>query len=187
MLFFTPGDISASRRQERRMESRRLSGRGPRPLRHCATRRRIFSAATRQRATAGLRACRAGSRPTSPTTRAAGSALGRSTRSSPISKPATTRPAFATGPMAETINLSTSHMTDADLKAIAVYLKDQPGRDTDENQQSVGAGPGDHEGRRRRSMPTNAPAAMPPTAKATAGLSPRSTARRWCSRPIRLR
>ncbi len=33
-----------------------------------------------------------------------------------------------TGPMAETLNLSTSHMTDSDLKAIAVYLKDQPGR-----------------------------------------------------------
>jgi mono/diheme cytochrome c family protein len=35
---------------------------------------------------------------------------------------------FATGPMSETLNLSTSHMTDADLRAIAVYLKDQPGQ-----------------------------------------------------------
>jgi mono/diheme cytochrome c family protein len=35
---------------------------------------------------------------------------------------------FATGPMSETLNLSTSHLTDADLKAIAVYLKDQPGQ-----------------------------------------------------------
>jgi mono/diheme cytochrome c family protein len=34
----------------------------------------------------------------------------------------------ATGPMSETLNLSTSHMTDSDLKAIAVYLKDQAGR-----------------------------------------------------------
>ena len=34
----------------------------------------------------------------------------------------------ANGLMAETINLSTSHMSDADLKAIAVYLKDQPGQ-----------------------------------------------------------
>jgi mono/diheme cytochrome c family protein len=34
----------------------------------------------------------------------------------------------ATGPMSETLNLSTSHMTDPDLKAIAVYLKDQPGQ-----------------------------------------------------------
>ncbi len=33
----------------------------------------------------------------------------------------------ATGLMAETLNLSTSHMREADLKAIAVYLKDQPG------------------------------------------------------------
>ena len=29
--------------------------------------------------------------------------------------------------MSETLNLSTSHMTDADLHAIAVYLKDLPG------------------------------------------------------------
>jgi len=34
----------------------------------------------------------------------------------------------ATGLMAEMVNLSTSHMTDADLKAIATYLKDQPGQ-----------------------------------------------------------
>jgi mono/diheme cytochrome c family protein len=33
----------------------------------------------------------------------------------------------ATGLMAETINNSTSKMTDADLRAIAVYLKDRPG------------------------------------------------------------
>jgi mono/diheme cytochrome c family protein len=32
----------------------------------------------------------------------------------------------ATGLMAEMVNLSTSHLTDDDLKAIAVYLKDQP-------------------------------------------------------------
>jgi len=35
---------------------------------------------------------------------------------------------FATGPMSETLNQSTSRMTDADLKAIAVYLEDQPGQ-----------------------------------------------------------
>jgi mono/diheme cytochrome c family protein len=34
----------------------------------------------------------------------------------------------ATGPMAEAISLSTSHMSDADLKAIAIYLKSLPGR-----------------------------------------------------------
>jgi mono/diheme cytochrome c family protein len=34
----------------------------------------------------------------------------------------------ATGPMSETLNLSTSHMSDDDLKAIAVYLKDEPGQ-----------------------------------------------------------
>ena len=36
------------------------------------------------------------------------------------------RTSAANGPMSETLNLSTSHMTDADLKAIAIYLKDQP-------------------------------------------------------------
>jgi mono/diheme cytochrome c family protein len=34
----------------------------------------------------------------------------------------------ATGPMSETLNLSTSKMSDADLQAIAVYLKNQAGR-----------------------------------------------------------
>jgi len=34
----------------------------------------------------------------------------------------------ATGPMSETLNLSTSRMSDTDLRAIAVYLKDQKGR-----------------------------------------------------------
>jgi mono/diheme cytochrome c family protein len=33
-----------------------------------------------------------------------------------------------TGLMSETLNLSTSHMSDDDLEAIAVYLKDQPGQ-----------------------------------------------------------
>jgi mono/diheme cytochrome c family protein len=37
--------------------------------------------------------------------------------------------AFATGPMSETLNLSTSHMNDSDLKAIAVYLKGQSGKE----------------------------------------------------------
>ena len=34
----------------------------------------------------------------------------------------------STGPMAEAVSLSFSHMSDADLKAIAVYLKSLPGR-----------------------------------------------------------
>ena len=37
------------------------------------------------------------------------------------------RLAAATGPMAEEVADSTSHMTDGDLEAIAVYLKDEPG------------------------------------------------------------
>ncbi|HKF74039.1 MAG TPA: cytochrome c, partial [Stellaceae bacterium] len=39
------------------------------------------------------------------------------------------RTSAATGPMSETIGFSTSHMTDDDLKAIATYLKDQPGQE----------------------------------------------------------
>ena len=48
----------------------------------------------------------------------------------------------ATGLMAEMVHLSTSHMSDADLKAIAVYLKDQPGDDANESQ-SASAKPDD--------------------------------------------
>lgn len=42
------------------------------------------------------------------------------------------------GLMAETIHLSTSHLTDADAKAIAVYLKDRPG---DQDKQQAEAEP----------------------------------------------
>ena len=56
----------------------------------------------------------------------------------------------ATGIMAEEISLSSSHMTDADLRAIATYLKDLPG------QTSVVAGGGfplrSDDGRRRRDL-----------------------------------
>lgn len=44
--------------------------------------------------------------------------------------------AAATGPMSETLNFSTSHMSEADLKAIAIYLKDQNGRDHDKAAQA---------------------------------------------------
>jgi mono/diheme cytochrome c family protein len=55
------------------------------------------------------------------------------------------RTGAATGPMSETLNLSTSHMSDGDLKAIAVYLKDAPGQQVsappapDQNVMTVGA------------------------------------------------
>ena len=38
------------------------------------------------------------------------------------------RATAATGPMAEVVKYSTSHMTDSDLAAIAVYLKSVPGQ-----------------------------------------------------------
>jgi mono/diheme cytochrome c family protein len=44
------------------------------------------------------------------------------------------RTGAATGPMSETLNLSTSHMSDDDLKAIATYLKDQPGQEPNQAQ-----------------------------------------------------
>jgi mono/diheme cytochrome c family protein len=43
----------------------------------------------------------------------------------------------ASGPMSETLNLSTSKMTDADLKAIAVYLKDETGEHNDKKTASA--------------------------------------------------
>jgi mono/diheme cytochrome c family protein len=49
------------------------------------------------------------------------------------------RTGAANGPMSETLNLSTSHMTEADLKAIATYLKDPPGGNGDQNQSVSGA------------------------------------------------
>jgi hypothetical protein len=49
----------------------------------------------------------------------------------------------ATGLMAETISRSTSRMSDADLRAIAVYLKDRPGdpANTGQNQQAASPAP----------------------------------------------
>jgi mono/diheme cytochrome c family protein len=44
------------------------------------------------------------------------------------------RKTLGTGLMAETIGQSTSKITDADLKAIAAYLKDPPGQNANENQ-----------------------------------------------------
>lgn len=49
------------------------------------------------------------------------------------------RTGAANGPMSETLNLSTSHMTDNDLKAIATYLKDPPGPNANRNQSASGA------------------------------------------------
>jgi mono/diheme cytochrome c family protein len=48
------------------------------------------------------------------------------------------RASAATGPMAEVVTYSTSHMTDSDLAAIATYLKSVPGRQ--DNQAPVPAG-----------------------------------------------
>src|SRR3546814_17608795 len=42
-------------------------------------------------------------------------------------KTGSNRHGSAVGPMAEVVNFTTSRLSDADLKAIAVYLKDMPG------------------------------------------------------------
>ena len=81
---FQAGRVQARRREIGGVESRRLSRRGPGPLRRLpyaedlARRRRDIAGV------AGLRRFRAGSRPTSPTTPDAASAAGASTISSPI-------------------------------------------------------------------------------------------------------
>jgi mono/diheme cytochrome c family protein len=49
--------------------------------------------------------------------------------------------AAGTGLMAETLNLSTSKMSDPDLEAIATYLKDQPGDASNKPDQPQGAPP----------------------------------------------
>jgi mono/diheme cytochrome c family protein len=46
----------------------------------------------------------------------------------------------ATGPMAEAVSLSTSHMTDEDTKAIATYLKSLPGSDSGDKPMLADAG-----------------------------------------------
>jgi hypothetical protein len=84
--------------------------------------------------------CGIDSQPTSPTIPGAALAPGRSTTSNDIAtylKTGHSRTSIATGLMAETISQSTSQMIDADLRAIAVYLKDRQGRDTNENQSPV--------------------------------------------------
>ena len=88
-----PGAFRAGRRQERRMESRRLSCRGPRPLRHVPYAEEFPRRRRRRAARCRAMRCRAGSRPTSPTISGAASAAGRSTTSSLISRPATIGPA----------------------------------------------------------------------------------------------
>jgi mono/diheme cytochrome c family protein len=49
--------------------------------------------------------------------------------------------AAATGPMAEVVERSSSNMTDADLHAVTVYLKDQPGSDAPAPQPIAGSDP----------------------------------------------
>jgi hypothetical protein len=100
-------------------------------------------------------------------------------------KTAHTPTSIATGLMAETISQSTSHMSDADLKAIATYLKNQSGQQADDNPaplasdqlvMKTGA----------KIYATSAPGATEQTAREPQVCSRRSAARRSFNRPIPL-
>ncbi len=100
------------------------------------------------------------------------------------------RTSAATGLMAETLTLSTSKMSDPDLKAIAAYLKDQPGDAADQpgEAQSAPATPD------QATMKIGAQiyadecsGCHTANGNGVAGLFPRSAERRPCNKAIRPR
>ena len=125
-LYFTPGEFHPERVQIAGMESRRLSGAGPGALRRLPHAEDLSG--RRQDRPKRCRAirCRAGPRPTSP----AGRARSRNWSAEDVAtylKTGHNRHAAAAGLMGEVVDLSTSKMTDDDVKAIAAYLKDVSG------------------------------------------------------------
>jgi hypothetical protein len=90
----------------------------------------------------------------------------------------------ATGPMAEVVADSTSQMTDADLTAIASYLKSLPGR----NDSPAPVGADDSFMVAGQAIyRTNARPATPWTGAASRGCFPRSSIPRWFARATRRR
>ena len=192
-LNFSRGRSSPTADKSARMESRRLSRRGPRRIAAlCHTPKNFLGAdKTSERA----RLCLAGlvrarhHRRSAPRPRLV---VGRRHRRLPQDR---AQPNHAgNGPMAETLNLSTSQMTDADLKAIATYLKDRPGdqhrtAQTRQNAAQTRRRPPIRRRCRpaRRSTPTNAPAAIQANGKGAPACSRRSPIRRSYSKPIRRR
>ena len=87
---------------------------------------------------------------------------------------------IASGPMADAVTHSTSHLTDADLRAIAVYLKDLPSDGGARHSQFPRGIPRCSAG--RRSTITNASPAIRRKERAFSASSRASAGRRWCSR-----
>ena len=107
-----------------RIQPRRLSGRRARPL------RRLPHADECVRRQQGRRFLQGNQidnwiAPNITNDPQSGSANGPSTKSCNISRPARPATSIASGPMKEVVEYSTSKMPDADLKAIAVYLKER--------------------------------------------------------------
>ena len=127
-LFFKPGAIVPDSGKSARMESRRVSGGRAGSLRHVPHAEEFSRRRQIRRARCTATHCRGGSRLTSPTMTRRG--LGSWSVDDVVAylKTGHSRVSAATGPMSETLSLSTSHLTDADLKAIATYLKNVPGR-----------------------------------------------------------
>ena len=146
----------------------------------CHTPKNLLGAATRQVSGCRVMRCKAGSRRISPTIRAAGIGRWSVDEIATYLKTGHNRTSAANGPMSENVNLSTSQITDADLKAIATYLKDRPGDPAkgDENRNAVhaAAGSGGDEGRGAGSMRTNVRAATRLMARARRACSRRSPA-----------
>ena len=96
-----------------------------------AIRRSRFSAATRRRSTCRVATFRDGPPPTSRMTCRRGLGGWSVEDIAAYLKTGHNRITAATGPMAEAVDLSTSKMTDDDVKAIGTYLKSLPGRADD--------------------------------------------------------
>ena len=128
-LYFKEGEYHARSTQVSRMESRRVPGRRPGALRRLPHAEDRSSAATRLSQylqgslSAGL--VRAGHHQRARRLGLGGWAVDDIAA---YLKTGHNRISAATGPMAEAVTLSTSQMTDADVNAIATYLKSLPGR-----------------------------------------------------------
>ena len=180
-------DISARSEQERGMESRRLSGRGLGHCGMCHTPKNMLGGDENGQALQGY-ALQGWFAPdiTNDPRRGLGSWSVDEIVS--LSQDRAQQHAAATGLMAEMVNWSTSHLSDADLRAIAAYLKDQPGNGTaGDTANRDQAGRKNDEDRRRRSMPTSAPAVTLRTERELPVCFHRSTVRRLSSRAIRPR
>ena len=127
-LYFKEGEYVSDPQQVRRMESRRVPGRRARALRRLSyaedlpRRRQDVACISRAAPLQGWSAPNI--------TNDARTGLGgwSADEVAAYLKTGHNRITAATGPMAEAVDLSTSKMTDDDVKAIATYLKSLPGQ-----------------------------------------------------------